>query len=254
MFKLAVFDIDGTLVRKGYDISEKTIETIRGLEDQGISCIIATGRGKSAINEVLKKTKLSNYVALNGQYVVFEGEEMYSYIYPETVKERVTDICNKNDFFYGFVSKNGYYIPRLNELLKVHDSAILTSDLLIDFVEDEVNQVIVFCDQSRYSYFSEFLETYELTSWHTGGFDMLYNKRSKAVGIDEIAKKLSIKPEEIICFGDGENDIDMLRYAGLGIAMGDASESVKDAADYITGSVEEEGIYTACQKQIFNRT
>lgn len=250
MYKLAVFDIDGTLSVKKDEVPESAIKAIKELQEKGIHCIIATGRGRRAIENMARITGIKNYVALNGQYVYYEDEVTYSYRYPKDVTKKVVEICEKMDCYYGLISERGYYIPGVEELLKIHKSSILTSDIIIETLEDgeEINQIVVFCEKDQHSYFDELRDNYVLTTWHSGGFDMLVNSRSKAEGIKEIAKELNVDRRDIICFGDGENDIEMLKFAGMGVAMGNASEEVKGAADYITEEVDEDGIYKACRK------
>lgn len=248
MYKMAVFDIDGTLAVKKDVVPESALKAIKKLQENGIHCIIATGRGRRAIENLARKTGIKNYVALNGQYVYYEGEVKYRYRYPKDVTKKVVEICEKAECHYGLISERGYYIPGIEELLSYHKSSILTSDIVIENLEEEeeINQIVVFCEKDKHFLFDELRGEYELTTWHSNGFDMLVNSRSKAEGIKEIARELSIKREEIVCFGDGENDIDMLRYAGMGVAMGNASEEVKAAADYVAENIDEDGIYKAC--------
>lgn len=250
MYKLAVFDIDGTLAVRWNEVPESTLETIRKLQEMGVHCLMATGRGSVAVEGLAKLTGIRNYVALNGQYVFYEGKVIYKYIYPEEVTKRVAEICRETGCHYGFINERGYYIPDLKDLLNKHGSPILTSVKIIESLEphEEVNQIVVFCDDEKHRNFDELKEDYILTSWRTGGFDMHIKTRSKAEGIREVAESLEINRDEVICFGDGENDIEMLKYAGLGVAMGNASDRVKEAADLVTESAEEDGVYNICRK------
>jgi len=211
---------------------------------------MATGRGSVAVEGLVRLTGIRDYVALNGQYVFYEGKIIYKYIYPVEVTRRVAEICREIGCHYGFINERGYYIPGLSELLNKHKSPILTSVKIIESlgVHEEVNQIVVFCDEEKHRYFDELRDNYTLTTWRNGGFDMHVNTRSKAEGVREVAKSLGINRAEVICFGDGENDIEMLKYAGLGVAMGNAADRVKEAADLVTGSAEEDGIYNACRK------
>ncbi len=250
MYKLAVFDIDGTLTYHKNLIPESTLEALGLLMAKGIHCVIATGRGRKALDEIVKKTGITNFIALNGQYIYYEGEILYKYQYPKEVANKVVEICNKIDCHYGFINDKGYYIPKIEELLKTHKNSILSDKIVIDdhSHEDEINQIVVFCSKERIYEFDELSGNYNFTTWRSDGFDVLVNTKSKATGIKEIAEKLNIDKSEIICFGDGHNDIDMLKYAGMGVAMNNASEEVKEAADYVTDSVENDGIYKALVK------
>jgi hydroxymethylpyrimidine pyrophosphatase-like HAD family hydrolase len=81
-----------------------------------------------------------------------------------------------------------------------------------------------------------------LPRWHPGFSDLVNADNSKAIGIDCILHHYGIDRNECIGFGDGGNDVEMLEYCGIGVAMGNADDSVKSHADYVTTSVDEEGI------------
>ena len=85
----------------------------------------------------------------------------------------------------------------------------------------------------------------EFGRWHPAFVDITALGNTKQNGIDEFIKRFGFTLEETMAFGDGGNDIGMLRHAGIGIAMGNANDEVKAAADYVTASVDEDGIYKA---------
>ena len=81
--------------------------------------------------------------------------------------------------------------------------------------------------------------------WHPEFIDVIAAGGGKDKGVDAILDRFGITPEECMAFGDGENDLSMLRHVGIGVAMGSASDRVKAQADYVTGSVDEDGILSA---------
>ena len=81
--------------------------------------------------------------------------------------------------------------------------------------------------------------------WHPIFFDVNIKDIGKHIGIDKIIEHYGIKLEETIAFGDGENDISMIKHAHIGVAMGNANKEVKEIADYITDDVDNEGVYKA---------
>ena len=84
-----------------------------------------------------------------------------------------------------------------------------------------------------------------MTRWHYGGLDIIAGGGGKMVGIKRYLDHVGIKPEEIIAFGDAENDLDMIRFAGIGVAMGNGKEEVKAAADFVTADIDDDGIEKA---------
>ncbi|MDE6215102.1 HAD hydrolase family protein, partial [Bacteroides sp.] len=88
----------------------------------------------------------------------------------------------------------------------------------------------------------------EMGRWHPAFVDMTATGNTKQKGIDQIIRHFGIHLEETMAFGDGGNDISMLQHAGIGVAMGNAKEDVKAAADYVTTSVDEDGIANALKR------
>lgn len=249
MYRLAVFDIDRTLSMEKNIVPESTLIALDKMREKGIHCLLATGRGPKFIEAISETTGIKNYVALNGQYVFFEGEVLYKYIYPHHVINKVAAIADKVGCCYGLITSRGYYISNIEDLsLGIHKDNLLRSNAIIETIteEDEVNQIIVFCSDEKRRFFDDLKKEYVLTSWNSGGFDVLHATRSKAEGIKEIAEKLGIPRVEIISFGDADNDIEMIEYSGMGVAMGNSKNSLKAVADYITKSLDEGGIYHAC--------
>ena len=87
----------------------------------------------------------------------------------------------------------------------------------------------------------------KITRWYDEGIDIISKDGGKANGIQKILEFYGMTREEIIAFGDSDNDMDMLEFAGIGVAMGNAEESVKAVADYITTDIDEDGIWNACR-------
>ena len=85
----------------------------------------------------------------------------------------------------------------------------------------------------------------EITWWHAGAVDIVPKGISKAKGIDEMLRHWGVSLEESLAIGDGENDVDMLRHCAIGVAMGNAANITKEAADYVTDDIDEDGLYNA---------
>ena len=87
----------------------------------------------------------------------------------------------------------------------------------------------------------------KMSRWNDHAVDILPRSGGKVLGIGQFLRRLSLDWGEIMAFGDGENDVDMLRRAGVGVAMGNAEAAVKAAADYVTADVDQDGIYRALE-------
>ena len=91
------------------------------------------------------------------------------------------------------------------------------------------------------------LDECSITSWNETGIDIISKHGGKAKGLAKFMERYGLRPGETMAFGDGENDIDMIRFAGIGVAMGNAIKNLKSAADYITTDIDDDGIANALQ-------
>lgn len=251
MYKMIVFDIDGTLTYKGNEISLKTLNTIGSLVKKGIKLVIATGRNFKDTQEILKKTKIKSYITNNGHVVNLDETIIYKYRYKSMEIEKILRVCEETECYYGISNSEGIYIPKLEEVYLKYFHPMLDKSFILKKEPEsfDIESLIIFGEKTKKKSLSLKLgEDYNLISWGKFNFDLLKKGRSKAEGIREIAKELGIKREEIVCFGDGMNDLEMIKYAGLGIVMEDGEDNLKKYADYITDSIMDEGIYKACRK------
>jgi len=250
MYKIAVFDIDKTLSIEGDMVPPSALRSIKLLKENGIECIIATARCRKDIENISKITGIKNYIANNGQYVIYDQEVLYSHIYPENIKEKVMDICENINCCYGFSSIRGIFISDLEKVKIDYPTPLLSNTTILEKLdtEEDIEAIILFASRNQENHFNNLKLEYTLGPWGDKIFDVLKKDRSKAKGVEEIARKLDIKRSEIICFGDGLNDIEMIEYAGLGVAMGNSKEELKEIADHITDTAENDGIYKACKK------
>ncbi len=206
MTKALFFDIDGTLVSfETHRIPSSTIEALEAAHAKGLKLFIATGRPKAIINNL---SELQDRNLIDG-YITMNGAYCF-------VGEKI-------------IYKNA--IPQ--EEVKAMAAFCEKKGAPCIFVEEEEKEI-------RPS-----IPTCEIGRWYPAFADITAKGDTKQKGIDEIIRHFDIKPEETMAFGDGGNDISMLRHAAIGIAMGQAKEDVKAAADYVTDSVDEDGISKA---------
>jgi Cof subfamily protein (haloacid dehalogenase superfamily) len=114
-------------------------------------------------------------------------------------------------------------------------------------LEREVYQVIVLLTPAQEHLLLNCANHLTTTRWHPGFLDAMPPNGGKDTGIGKVLEHLGLTPEQAMAFGDGENDISMLEYAGIGVAMGNSSDKVKASADYVTSTVDEDGIARAVE-------
>ncbi|MFE8695356.1 Cof-type HAD-IIB family hydrolase [Cytobacillus sp. FJAT-53684] len=252
MKKIAFFDIDGTLLDRNKRLPASTIKALEQLKKNNVFVAIATGRAPFMFETLRKELDIDSFVSFNGQYVVFENEVIYKN--PLETKEI--------DALFHFSREKKHPMVFLDDkVMKASvteheyiDTSISSLKFPYPDVDPEyykgrdIYQSLIFCEE-------EFDEAYNMNfpnsrfiRWHRYSTDVLPAGGSKAEGIKRMIERLGFEMSDVYAFGDGLNDIEMLQTVGTGIAMGNASEQVKSAADVTTTSVEEDGIWNALKK------
>ncbi len=247
--KLFVFDIDGTLFDNNkHSIPKSTIEALEKLKEVAYTAI-ATGRSGFMLDDIKEINHLFNdYVLINGQYIEADGEVIYENPISKELLKKVSIEMDKMNLTYGFQSSNSEAVS--NQGLRSLDS-FTRLGLQIPPIDNEfylnnnIYQAWVFCSETEARDLEKTNPEFQFIKWLDVGYDILPRSASKGQGVLFLAKHLKIDIQDIIVFGDGDNDIEMLEFAGLGIAMGNATENLKKVADYITDSIDNDGIYNA---------
>ena len=248
--KAIFFDIDGTLVSfKTHRIPASTLDALERLREKGIKLFIATGRPKSIVNN-LGDFNFDGYVTLNGGVCIVDGKTIFSRSLPQDDTDMLIE-----------QSRGGERFPCIYVL---DDAMALTGgDAVVDNVMRMLDlkmpqkvtteairgkrayQVLAFFSPEEETEIMRLMPGSVTTRWNDAFTDIIPAGSSKSVGMEKILGLFGIKREECMAFGDGGNDIEMLRYAGCGIAMGGSSLEVQAAADYITDNVDNDGILKA---------
>ena len=148
----------------------------------------------------------------------------------------------------GFVELDRLYMNVVNERVRWIHQEISTKVPEIDVYRGApVYLINAFVDRKEAEGLLEQLPHCKMTWWNALGSDYISKSGGKVVGIQKMLEHHGIEREEIIAFGDGENDIEMLKYAGIGVAMGNGEECAKQSADYITDDIDAGGILHALQ-------
>lgn len=249
MVKAAFFDIDGTLLSHTMKkVPEGNREAVRLLREKGILVFIATGRHLLEIKYLpVSDIEVDGYLTLNGQ-ICMDSQENILYsepIHAEDTKTLLTWFEEKK-YSIQAVEKERMYVNFVNEKIRSAQKDISTPIPPVEEVNGEpIYQFVLYVDDEEIEEVKAGLKHSDITRWNQYGIDIGTKNLGKSAGIREMLKKLGLTKEEIIAFGDGENDMDMLKYAGIGVAMGNADEKVKAVSDYVTDSVDDDGILKA---------
>lgn len=252
MIKAIFFDIDGTLLSfKTHTVPQSAIDAIKTLKERGIKVIIATGRLLKQIKN-LENLEFDGFITANGSYsVTTEGQVIGKKLIPRRELESLLSYQESVIRFpFAFMVQEGSFVNHVDERVK------LISDLvevkvppvkdLRTLIDQEVFQINLYVDKSlEEKIMQEALISCEASRWHPTFADVNVKGTNKSTGIDAFIKYYNLDISETMAFGDGGNDIGMLKHVEIGVAMGNAGEDVKAVADYTTDSVEDDGIANA---------
>jgi len=250
--KIIFFDIDDTLRNSKTGFIPSTIPTaFKQLRDKGILTGIATGRGIFGVVPELKALKPDFFVTLNGAYIEDKkGNVIYSNkIAKDKVEEYIT-WTKEIGIDYGLVGSHAAKLSRRTEMIsQAIDPIYPNLEVDPDFYQKEdIYQMWTFEDQGDDLILPDTLvSTLRMVRWHEHSSDVVPISGSKAAGVAKVVEQLCLKPENVMVFGDGLNDLELFDYAGISVAMGVSHEKIKEKADYITKTLEEDGIFDALE-------
>jgi Cof subfamily protein (haloacid dehalogenase superfamily) len=243
---IVFFDIDGTLLNDKKEIPTSTKQAVQVLQEKGIHTVIATGRVPNMFDWILKELNINSYIAINGQYVVFEGQEIYSNPINPEMLQTLSNMTASNGHALAYCSHHDYMVSKRNHpfIASSFDSLKLPyPEVDPDFYKKwPIFQGHLYCEEKDTQMYIDRFPHFSFVRWHEVAFDILPKGVSKAIGIQKLLEALNINKENSFAFGDGLNDVEMLTSVGTGIAMGNAVPEAKAAANVITTSSSNNGI------------
>jgi peptidyl-prolyl cis-trans isomerase B (cyclophilin B) len=251
--KIIFFDIDDTLrVKDSAFMPESITEVFHKLRENGIMTGIATGRNLFGVVPEVRALKPDFYVAINGAYVENgqTGEVLYKNTFStELIEEIITWLKNEQSE-YSFVAADSLKISKWN---KIASDAIGPVYAELEENPDyhktnEIYQMLTISDHDNQLKLPENLtDKIRLVRWHPNSSDIVPMEGSKAIGCQQVLEELGLEAENMMNFGDGLNDRELFDFAGLSVAMKVSHPEILEKADYITDSVENDGILKALQ-------
>lgn len=268
--KLIALDLDGTLFNSQSQISTHNIDTIKKANEAGATVVISTGRPYSGLPfEQLKGSGIRFAITTNGSaiYEIESGKCLFEEAMDEDIILPILDfLLTKDIHMDAFIGGKGYtpvqcvaagqklanppalkhYIlntrVRVDNLpLFIHENQLKVQKMTLNFYPEGD----VFKDREEVR---KYLESNPAVTTVSGGYNNLEFTRAdvnKGVGLQKMAQLLDIPVAQTMAVGDTENDLAIIRAAGVGVAMGNATAAVKSAADYITTSNDEDGVAAA---------
>jgi len=257
MIKLALFDIDGTLYdEKRKEFTRSALEALRRLIKNGIIVAVATGRTPRNSLALKQAGVDPEYlICCNGHLVVDRrGDCIINEAFSANLAQDVYDYCKQKGIglLWKYPDKTYIYInnPGFDMLFSKYKNTGKPD--FLDF-ENKVRHLLsgpnggcLACDREKLRMFNRDFEG-RCYAVDINGYlsDLLLWNVSKKTGLEKLLSRLSLSPNECMAFGDNLNDLELIQYVGIGVAMGNSPEKLKKYSDYVTSDIAEDGIKKA---------
>ncbi|EOL45466.1 cof-like hydrolase [Enterococcus phoeniculicola] len=251
--RLFAFDIDGTLLDSNKEALDSTREALEILRRKGHLVTIATGRSRFHAQEVLRDLEFNNYVLCNGAAAFLDHQQVYQNLLDREELDTFVEEANELAIDTAYVGldtakrSTSNNLELMDEAMKSFGGTLPEMDEY--FVEEQdVYQALAFYNRSFDQRFKDKYKKIRFVRWHENSVDVVPYNGSKATTLLNLAKRVGIKNEDIISFGDGENDREMLRSSGIGVAMGNAMPEIQAEAKLVTDTNDNDGIWKALKE------
>ncbi len=252
MKRIVFLDIDGTILdgsRNMPDISEKTKYAVKKLKENGDYVFIASGRCKGLLYKQVYDLEPDGFILCNGAFGEFEGKKIYSYSFTEEALEGIREVVDRYEGFYIFETLEKAYVESLQGVL-FNDFTRSWNISLDFFSDDRISEPILiamigFKDYSAFKDVVKDIREYGDAIPHNGfsSFDINVRNINKGTGVKKIREYLKIDRENTYCFGDGINDLEMLKEVGHPVTMGNCDRALDAYGFEKTGDVLDDGVY-----------
>lgn len=261
--KLIFFDIDGTLLGKGKDLPKSANDAIQAAKEKGNMVFLATGRSKGSIPRKILDLGFDGLVLGSGAYVEYEKEILFHEILDKRKVKELADYFKQEQAFLMFETNEASYMTEETKAYfagKITREEFWDEEMVQEFtdhmrIEDDLEKIeginkLAYFDftGSKRDLVNAFIDDFTIlpnsimTNQESNSGEISKKGITKATGIECILRHIGADMKDVIAFGDGFNDMEMIQIAGTGVAMGNAVEELKEVADIVAPDMYEDGI------------
>lgn len=263
-YKILALDIDGTLTTSNKDITPETVRAIKNLQENGIHVLIASGRSEFGVRHIAQELGFVKYAS----YVMsFNGGRIINYATGSIIYDNPLELSYLEEIYniacayeLGIIGYEDDCLVSGNGIDKYQEYDAVACRMKLKEVDDfpvyfkkPFNKCLLTGEPAKLGRAVPDIKKKlggRLNVFMSEEFfiEVLPYGVHKAAALEKLSQQLNCTSEDIVCCGDGMNDVTMIEYAGLGVAMGNACDAVKERADYITASNDDNGVLKVIEK------
>src|SRR5574344_1880785 len=253
MIKAIFADIDQTLYsHQTKCVPLSAVNAVKDMQKKGILFFLCSGRnayliGKSGVYDYVKPDGI---VTMNGAQAIIGGESIYLHPIPKEVVDALIKFAKRLRFGLTLIEEKEGHINMIDErVISAHEkygTRFPQPRTFPDHYDRVVYQMIAFCDDFDESLFMPHLPHCKSARWDEYAVDIMLKDSDKSKGVESVLEFFGLAPDQAMSFGDGENDVEMLHYTGIGVAMGNGKKVAQKAADFVTADIDEDGWAKGC--------
>lgn len=269
--KLIAIDMDGTLLYSRNEITPRVKESVLAAAQKGVKIVISTGRIYSSARQYTRILGVETpIISCNGALIRKDDENLYKCSIPRNALEEAANLLvDYDDIYYRMYGDDSYYSKKENktvrEFMNWNENQKMEEQIKVKIVSnpleiyhegEDILKMFIVQDETRQDRYDELIvrlskiEGVYCVSSMAKSMDVINKNVNKGNALEHLAKRYNITSENIMAIGDNYNDLEMIRFAGIGVAMGNADEEVKKEADFVTKTNLEDGVAVAIEKYV----
>ena len=264
--RLVAMDLDDTLLRDNWTISPRVLKAIQKAQAQGVKMTIATGRMPISTRPYAEQLGLDvPVITYHGAMIqqVLSGEILFRRVIPSSLAAEIVQDVAERGLYAQVYLKDRVVTTQVNEwsreYARISSVHIEEADLSILLSEEPegVEKILLMAEETELDQLAPLLgqrygEKVHITKSKPCFLEMTDCTVNKGVALAALAKQFGIAQEEVMAIGDSFNDLEMIKYAGVGVAMGNARQEIKEQADIVTTTNEEDGVAEAIERYVLD--
>lgn len=269
MIKLIAIDIDGTLINSKHEITPRVHAALTKAKEQGVYVVLCTGRPLPGVQRYLQELSLINdrdfVITYNGSLVqrTGTGESLVRFGLTMDDLKQIDDYYQQYGVNYHIIDEKNIYVttPKIGKYTYMERDLVgmpIVQKTIKEFEPTASFSKMMFVDEPEIldhlatKLSDSFTETHNIVRSMPVYLEVVHQQASKGHAVSKLAEYLGLDASEVMCIGDQGNDKDMIEYAGMGVAMGNAIDEIKELANFITTTCDEDGVAVAVETHVLN--